>query len=278
MKRILSLLSLFAVLLSISSCAVFRPDCIEETPPCALGSSPHTYDNGKNYNDNGAYTEYTCILCGSTYRTKDGGAGSEASKQLYELITVPADLDASDIIMVKTLIPGASPGSLTDIEYSTDNEDIVSLAGLLSCSATPSNELIKPGEATHEYTYYTKNGSFTLIISDSGKFYSGDTLYQLTGSLPRIKSPSLSTHSFVTATDKYELYDNGVLIGTFSGLSELEFTEYYGPVTLMIPTRYIKTDFGILRLYNSTVFSLELLGSETTTFYELTSGHSFPLE
>ena len=71
--------------------------------------------------------------------------------------------------------------------------------------------------------------------------------------------------------------DEYTVVESYVG-KELEFTEYYGPVTLMIPTRYIKTDFGILRLYNSTVFSLELIGSETTSFYELTPGNSFPLE
>ena len=279
MKKTISFLLLAAIVFSLSSCAVFRPDSVDATPPCALGSSPHTYDNGKYYTDDGTYTEYTCILCGSTYRTEGNAEGSEVTKQLYEFFAVPADLDASNISTVKSaFIPSSSPGTLTDIRYSTDSADVASLADLLYLSVTVSNELIKPGEAPREYTYYTKNGSFTVTVSDSGKFYYGDTLYRLTESLPEIKVPSLVCHSFVTAVDNYELYDNGVLIGTFSALSELEFTEYYGPVTLMIPTRYIKTDFGIMRLYNSSVFSLELKSSESIVFYELTPGHTFPLE
>ena len=274
------LLSLFLALITffLSSCGISVPP---SPPPCADGITPHVYDNGKLYADEGKppYMEYTCTACGSTYTTAVT-SDPESTLRLADLLPWCLDLTSETVTSVryeKGAI-GVAPENLSEIKYSNDTADINTALSLLRATLVkiPKEQAEIDGGSYSSYTFITETDDYKIsfnngIFTNNGNSY---VFEDLTVSAP--KTPSVSSHSFIDAGDSFTVYDGGDLIGNFTGLESLEFTEYTGPITLMIPTLYAETGFGgILRIYNSRIFSYSRKGDDTSAYYTVTSDFDF---
>jgi hypothetical protein len=161
--------------------------------------------------------------------------------------------------------------------YSTDSLDIAAALSVLNATLVPvDNDKIIPGGAYSVYTYITEEKSYDIRFN-SGLFNHNGINYALAENSPSApKAPSLTTHAFISPGDSFTVYNGDDLIGNFVGLESLEFTEYTGPITLMIPTLYAETGFGgILRIYNSKIFSFSRKGEDTAAYYTITGDFDF---
>lgn len=75
--------------------------------------------------------------------------------------------------------------------------------------------------------------------------------------LPSYEDPITNKLSFVVSYTKYHVYTNTKnpsLVGTYDGIDEYEFVEYFGPVTLSLSLYYIEACFGRLYVHNERLF------------------------
>lgn len=173
-----------------------------------------------------------------------------------------SELDASQIneINQKHTYIGVAPGSLSDTYYTTEKSEISRLLGqwqdLSMTAAQESDTLISGGSSTRT-TFTLNDGTQYSITLSNGFYHTDNDLYFHINIIPHINDErvTLTTYSFIAYKDTYKLYNADELIGEYTGISEYEFVEYDGPITLNIPTTYIECEFGTLRLYNSTLFS-----------------------
>ena len=276
MKKLLSLLLSLITVFICASCGVYVPP---SPPPCSQGKSPHVYDSGKLYTEEGKapYTEYTCTMCGSTYTTpiysQDNGVSSFA-----ECLPWYTELMSATVTSVRyeTGYTGVAPGNLSDVIYSTDSLDITAALSILLATLVPVDGKIVPGAPYSEYTFITEEKSYDIRFN-GGVFSHNGNNYVTAGTSPSApKKPSITTHAFISPGDSFTVYNGDELIGNFVGLESLEFTEYTGPITLMIPTLYAETGFGgILRIYNSKIFSFSRKGEDTAAYYTITGDFDF---
>ncbi|MBQ9071014.1 MAG: hypothetical protein IJY23_06695 [Clostridia bacterium] len=234
----------------------------------------HTFGEGKiNYSK--PETVYTCEVCGET---KSEPLSDESYVYLDTLLPELSNgAKNSTNVRYKWTPIGVKPGSLAQIYYTSDSTDIEECVSLLSSPLLRINkdEAITEGGSINEYTFFSEDGESYSLTVRNGIIEIGDNAYKYLGKIYVPKNHTLLAYSFVTVSDSYEIYASGEKLGAFDGLSNLEFKEYTGPVALIIPTKYIKCEFGILRIYNDKIFSCEKDGEETR-YYELSDGFNFP--
>ena len=158
--------------------------------------------------------------------------------------------------MISAVVSGYKNASITALNTSQSIEEKTSVTIVLSDSSS------------HSFEIFDGN-----IIDKNGQKYE-------ISEMPSISESDISskTLSFFASSTSYKLYDGPNLIGEYSGIDEFEFVEYTGPITLQIPTTYIEAEFGILRVYNNSVFSYEPTSSDdkSVKFYQLIGDMSFP--
>ena len=226
----------------------------------------HTFGEGKIDYDN-QITVYTCEVCGSA-KSEDLG-----SEYFLSLDTLLPDLSNTVSIRYEYRPLKAAPGSFKRIYYTENEEDIKECLSILSAEVVKINGEYTEAEGgiENEYVFYTDSADYTLTVK-GGIINIGGTKYKYLG---RIYTPQVCTKeslSFVTHNDSYKIYESGVLIEKRSGLSDIEFVEYTGPITLNIPIRYAECEFGILKIYTSKIFALERNGE--VKYYEIISEHT----
>lgn len=90
---------------------------------------------------------------------------------------------------------------------------------------------------------------FFITIKDNNECNCADMSY--------IEDPITNVKSFDVEYTKYQVYTNvnkPSLVGTYDGINEFEFVEYFGPVTLSLSPYYIETCFGRLYVHNEKLF------------------------
>lgn len=81
--------------------------------------------------------------------------------------------------------------------------------------------------------------------------------YSKIDELPSYQDPVTKRLSFMVSYTKYHVYTNTKnpsLVGTYDGIDEYEFVEYFGPVTLSLSLYYIEACFGRLYVHNERLF------------------------
>ena len=203
---------------------------------------------------------------------------------LYQIISWSSELKSKTVIKVRseTHRIGASSGMLSNVAYSESSADksaAISLLNLAVVKANAENASPTADGIIHYLTLFTDDGAEYTLTVENGLISFESDKYMILGEIPTLDSPSVKAHAFIMNADSqvWEYYDNGELKATISPTEKIEFTEYYGPITLMIPTRHIDTGFGIIRPYNERIFSYQQKGADTVVYYELISDFSFPV-
>ena len=174
------------------------------------------------------------------------------------------DMEASQITEIRqqhTYI-GVAPGTLANIYYTTNTDEIARLLELwrwMTLSEVDESDTQISGGVSLTTTFTLADGTQRSVSFSNGIYYAGAHLALRTDSVPQIRDEriTLSALSFISYNDSYKLYTTDGLVGEYTGISEFEFTAYDGPITLQIPTTYIECEFGILRLYSPSLFSFE---------------------
>ncbi|MBR2138167.1 MAG: hypothetical protein IKC22_07480 [Bacilli bacterium] len=152
---------------------------------------------------------------------------------------------------------GISPGSLTNIEYTTDVEDINNVLSILEMSVyedITDNWQISGGGYTC-YSIITEQEQYDIYISN-GYILANEKHYKFVGDYIKFNNISLEAHSYTTYLDVFDAYTmDGKIIGGYEGLSEFEFIDYpYDTVPENENLGYLSTEIGILYILTDDIF------------------------
>lgn len=149
---------------------------------------------------------------------------------------------------------GVAPGSLIDIEYTTDTQDIAGALQALDSQLVEEDPFYAQvdGGWYDTITFCTAGGTFSLTIANNIVQKDG-TYYHFVGSY---KQPQYGRkcHSFLTYSDNYTVVKDGVALGEFEGLAQFEFSEYVDQVVLPQTGITLQTEFGTISILSDTRF------------------------
>ena len=206
--------------------------------------------------------------------------------QLNELISWINEINIENIEEVKYEVfgTGIAPGSLSNISYSNEKNDILNIFNMLNSYVYKVDEIIAPGSLCEEYTIFTKENSYSLsIVQDLIKI--NNDYYKFVNNNEVLNNPNKTCHSLI-AVDEFQLYNQSQLIGEYNGLGEFEFIKLeesnfdsldYSISNDIIPIEYlIKFKYGILYIYDEKNFYLyNEMNNEVNGFYEITGNKNF---
>lgn len=177
------------------------------------------------------------------------------------ILDIPS-ISATDVKKVRKEIGyiGVAPGSLTDIKYSTDENDINNILSILKMSAheETGNQLEVSGGGYTRYSIITESEKYDILISN-GYISVGEKHYKFMGDHIQLEHTNLETHSFITYVDSFDAYTpEDKKIGSFKGLSSFEFSERSKE---NLPDNenlgYLETEIGKLYVYSENIFYIE---------------------
>lgn len=155
---------------------------------------------------------------------------------------------------------GVAPGSLTNIQYSTDYEDRNNVFRILQMPVyeEKSNNWQVCGGGYNFYTLITNDKKYDIYISN-GYLFANQKHYKFIGEYIPFEYPSLKAHSFITYNDTFDAFTiDNVKIGEFNGLSKYEFIEYpYDELTENVDIGYIETEIGRLYVHSENIFYIK---------------------
>lgn len=177
---------------------------------------------------------------------------------------------------------GVAPGSLTNIEYSNNEEDIKNVYDLLSEEVylETSDDFLVVGGGAVLYTIYTENESYDFKITNN-YIYKYPNYYRFEGKYAKINHPSKVAHSFITYNYDFETYTkSGIKVNNDALLNEYEFKEaptldsvnlrYSFPVYLI---GHLETAFGKIYIHSAKTFSMTVDG--VLVVYEIVGEKDF---
>ena len=152
---------------------------------------------------------------------------------------------------------GVAPGSLTNISYSEDIDDINNILSLLEMSLyeEKGDDWRVTGGSYKKYTIFTNDNTYVIDITNGYISYNKKH-YKFIGEYITLKNPNITAKSFITYLDTYEAYFNdGTKIGDFDKLSDIEFIEYpYDVIPENEDIGYLETEFGRLHIHSEKIF------------------------
>lgn len=179
-----------------------------------------------------------------------------------DILEIPI-INFSDVVEVRyeNGAIGVEAGSFTNIEYSTNNNDINSVLTILEMVSVeePANDWQTPGGSYVKYTIYTPEKTYDIEIVN-GYITVNKKHYKILDELPLFNNPYNYTtwHSFITYQDSFEAYSrSNEKLGDFEGLSEFEFYPWNGFVIGEEEFGYIETEFGKVYIHNSYIFYIK---------------------
>lgn len=191
---------------------------------------------------------------------------------LQELLDIPK-INSSNVVKVRYEQGhiGVAPGSLTDIMYSTNQEDINMVLSLLEIPVyedITNNWQITGGGYTI-YSIFTNDKRYDIEISNNYVSVNKKH-YKFKEELVPFKYPSNTAHSYIAYIDTFVAYTTQhKKLGDFEGLSEFEFYPYNGRVVGEHEYGYLETEIGCIYIFNSRIFYIK---SENTYSYYCISG------
>ncbi len=175
---------------------------------------------------------------------------------LTEVFPEAANFDAQNVDSVRFEhgYVGVAPGSLKDIEYTTNAEDILTALQTLDGQLTEVDSLYAQvcGGWYRTITFCSANDSFNLTITNG--FVQKDGKYYRFAGLFQQPQYGRECHSFLTYSDKYTVQKDGVVLEEFQGLAQFEFTEYVDQIVLSETGITLQTEFGTITLLSDTRF------------------------
>lgn len=171
---------------------------------------------------------------------------------------------------------GVAPGSLTDIMYSSDMEDINMILSLLEMPVyeDKTNSWQVDGGGYTLYSIFTNNDQYDIRITN-GHIYSNQRYYKFIGEYISFEYPSSQAHSYITYLDNFDAYtmDNDK-VGSFNGLSEYEFIAYpYDTLPENENLGYLETEIGRLYILSDEIFYIK--DGNTHTYFLVTGKKIF---
>lgn len=189
------------------------------------------------------------------------------------ILDIPS-ISFNDVIKVKKEkgYGAVAPGSLKNIYYSRDYEDISNVLNMLEMVVyeDTTNSWQIAGGWYISYSIITKEKQYDIYIYN-GYIYANDKHYVYIGEYVSFEYLSLSAYSFVSYQDSFEAYNiNDEKMGSFNGLSDYEFVDYsYATFPDNEMLGYLDTDFGIIYILSDDIFYIEY---NNTYFYYLVVG------
>lgn len=194
------------------------------------------------------------------------------------------NIELKDITKVRyeQMYIGVAPGSLTNIEYSNDEEDIKNVYDLLNEEVylETSDDFLVVGGGAVLYTIYTENGSYDFKITND-YIFKYPNYYRFEGKYVKINHPSKVAHSFITYNFEFETYTkSGIKVNNDALLNEYEFKE--APTLDSVYLRYsfpvyligrLETAFGKIYIHSSKNFSMTVDGA--LVVYEIVGEKDF---
>ncbi len=192
-----------------------------------------------------------------------------------ELYSWAAELSKDDIVKVRRELGyiGVAPGSLKDIDYSTDEGDIENAYALLSSPLTPvSGREEYTGGGYVQYDFYTADRIYSVKITN-GFVQVGDAYYRFNGGCT-FENAELSLHAFTTEDnpvfESYTIYGSaGEKIGEYTGLGKFEFVAYDG--IYGAPAYRLESAAVNLIIYSADIFAVE----GESGIYKIAGGENF---
>lgn len=175
---------------------------------------------------------------------------------LTEVFPEAANFGASNVESVRFEhgYVGVEPGSLIDISYTYDANDISAALQALDAQLVEVDSLFAQvcGGWYNTITFCSTGDSFGITISNNivqknGKYY------RFVGDYEQPQH-GRQCHSFLTYSDKYTAQKDGVALGEFEGLAQFEFSEYVDQVVLPETGLTLQTEFGTISLFSDTRF------------------------
>lgn len=218
---------------------------------------------------NGYRFTYDALLAllNSNYTIIDGSLPKYAD--IYTLLDIPY-LSVEEIVEVRyeQSAIGVAPGGFYNISYSNNIEDKNNILSLLDMLVyeDESEDWHVPGGGYVYYSIITSEKSYDIIITN-GYISVNKKHYKFEGTYPLLEHPNLEAYAFITYLDTYEAYTmDGIKIGNFEGLDEIEFIEYpYETIPENENIGYIETEFGRLYIISEDIFYIKD-GNEYTFF------------
>ena len=179
---------------------------------------------------------------------------------IKDLLEIPL-INSSDVVKVRYEegAIGVAPGTLKNIKYSTNLEDIDFVLSLLEFSVydETNKDCIMDGGGYVKYSIFTKDNSYDIKISNDYIFVN-NKYYKFMGECFSFNYPSTVSQSYITYQDSFEAYSaSNIKIGDFEGLSEFEFYPWNGFVIGEEEFGYIETEFGKVYIHNSYIFYIK---------------------
>lgn len=265
----------------------------------------HTYQNHQD--ENGHSWSYTCgcITPPNFAQHFDGNKNGkcddcdykmDVTVFLYEYAPWLLELESEDISEIKTTFEyvGVAPGRLKDISRTTDKTviaDVLRNYTNTSMRYVEREETYVDGGSAFAIEFILTDGTVKKLDFNNG-FYayvldqddiSAQRFFELE-SIPTLEGYENveNCNSFITysgngfATEHFG--EDGRMIGDVYGIDRLEFVGLSeGEISLPNSTyKYtIRTEFGILYVYDETIFGFAALANETQKYYKLVNGNSF---
>lgn len=170
---------------------------------------------------------------------------------------------------------GVAPGSLTNVRYSSNLEDIKSILAILEIFTYEdiTDNWQVSGGGYVKYSIYTNSEYYDIKIIN-GYISVNQKHYKFVNENIFLSSPYLKAYSFITYSDNYDVYTvGGTKIGTFEGLSEYEFVISDKYIIDVEDYGYFEAEFGIIYIHDARNFYMK--NGNDYTFYTLVGDVSF---
>ncbi len=152
---------------------------------------------------------------------------------------------------------GVAPGSLTNIEYSTDVDDINNVLSILEMPVYEETTNIWQitGGGYNCYSIITNQEKHDIYISN-GYIYANEKHYKFEGDYIKFNNVCLEAHSYTTYQDVFDAYTmDDQKLGSYEGLSKFEFIDYpYDTVPENENLGYLSTEIGPLYILTEDIF------------------------
>ena len=265
----------------------------------------HTYQNYQD--ENGHSWSYTCgcmtppNFAQHSDGNKDGKCDDcdyrmDITVFLHEYAPWLLELESKDVAEIKTTFEyvGVAPGRLKDISRTTDKAVIADVLGKyasLQIQYVEREETYVDGGSSFTIDFILSDGTIKQLYFNNGFYAYGlnqdDISAQRFFELESI--PTLKGYNSVEQCNGFIIYNcNGTatehfgkdskLIGDVNGIDCLEFVALTEDEIGLFNKTYkytIHTEFGILYVYNETIFGFASSTNETQDYYKLVNGKKF---
>lgn len=204
---------------------------------------------------------------------------SEECSDLKSICGIPSDVSDSTVkVRYESGYIGVTPGSLTDIRYSTHKEDVDNVLNLLELPLREEkgNLWQVSGGAYVCYSIIAEAERYDIRIAN-GYISANGKHYKFQGEHVSFGHAGQTSHSFVTYSDLFYAYTTGDRsMGSFEGLFGSEFIEYpYENLPDRENLGYLETEIGRLYVYNENIFYIENEENHTRQCYFITGEKNF---